>query len=114
MSGQLNDKDFDLASVTNPEENSGVAGGDLLLEFTDACLGDDADRLLTARQRLADELGPQAMIESAAIVATFSQMVRIADATGIPLDSVTQQASEGFREEIGLEEFGSAANTPRG
>jgi len=38
-------------------------------------------------------------------------MVRIADATGIPLDAPLELLSQDLRDELGLERFGSARNT---
>jgi len=40
-------------------------------------------------------------------------MVRIADATGIPLDAPLAVISAGMRAELGIDGFGSSANTPR-
>lgn len=110
MSGQLNQQDYDLASVTDSAKASGVEHGDLLLAFADAAMGEDSQLLSQARQALVEALGRDGMLAAAGIIATFNQMVRIADGTGIPLDSVIETATEDFRETIGLEAFGSAAN----
>ncbi len=40
-------------------------------------------------------------------------MVRIADATGTPLDAPVAMMATGLREELDLDRFGSASNTPR-
>jgi hypothetical protein len=42
----------------------------------------------------------------------FERMVRIADSTGIPLDPPVAVLSSGLREELGIDDFGSSANTP--
>jgi hypothetical protein len=39
-------------------------------------------------------------------------MVRIADATGIPLDAPVAALTEGMRRELGIDAFAAAAHTP--
>jgi len=75
-------------------------------------LGSDGDRLGQTRRRLQQELGPAALVDAAAIVATFEQMDRIADATGIPLDTVVDMVSQDVQAELGLAMFASSHNTP--
>ena len=41
----------------------------------------------------------------------FQRMVRIADGTGIPVDSRMNALTAGMREDLGIDRFGSAANT---
>ncbi len=61
---------------------------------------------------MAERLGDAAVADSAAIVATFQKMTRVADSTGIPLDAVTEMASRDLRDQLGVNEFASARNTP--
>ena len=61
---------------------------------------------------LRTALGPEAVVETAAVIATFSKMDRIADATGIPLDGPLALMTEELRDEIGIGRFASAENTP--
>ena len=49
---------------------------------------------------------------AAAVVGNFERMVRIADGSGIPLDTSMSVASATLREDLGIDAFGSAANTP--
>jgi len=91
---------------------SGIAHAEALLGFADgAVLGDEAT-LAAARQRLLDELGPEALVDAAAVVGNFERMTRIADATGIPLDAPVTAMTQDIRRGLGLDEFGSARNTP--
>jgi len=46
------------------------------------------------------------------VVANFERMVRIADATGIPLDTPLAVLAGGLSTDLGLQRYGSAANTP--
>jgi hypothetical protein len=113
VSGESQSEQYDLAALTDRSLDSGVPHGDLLLRFTDACLGGDEAELSNVRAEVYSELGNDGLVESACIVGTFNQMVRIADASGIPLDAPLDMATAGFRGEIGLEDYGSAVNTPK-
>ena len=77
-----------MALVTGDGDGSdgGVPHGALLIDFTEAVLTRDHPRLDTARQALLEAMGPEAVVDTACIVATFEGNDRIADATGIPLD----------------------------
>jgi hypothetical protein len=90
---------------------SGVPHGETLLAFAEAVVGEDEVVLAHARHRVLDELGPAALVDAAAIAANFERMVRIADSTGIPLDTVVHERTKDERAALRLDQFGSAANT---
>ena len=50
-------------------------------------------------------------MEAAATVATFSMLDRIANATGIPLETEMVKMSADFREGLGINNYYSAGNT---
>ena len=83
----------------------------MLIAFAEAVLGGAGDRLDATRSQLQQELGPAALVDAAAIVATFEQMDRIADASGIPLDGVVDMVSQDLQAELGLASFASSRNT---
>jgi len=90
---------------------SGVPHAAELLAFAEAVLGDDDAVLDVARKDLLEAVGSEAFVDAAGVVGNFQRMVRIADGTGIPLDAPMKVMSESLREEIGVGEFASAANT---
>ena len=90
--------------------DSGVAQGRLLTAFAEAAV-QRTDALPRLRRQIAEELGEQALVDAAGVVANFQRMVRIADGCGIPLDDFTKRASEEWRAPLGLHQFASAANT---
>jgi hypothetical protein len=104
--------EIDLTAAVNSHADSGIPNGTTLNTFAEAVLGSDDAALASARNTLCAELGPAGLVDSAAIVATFMQMDRIADATGIPLDTQVRDLTDGFRAELGLNDYGSAQNTP--
>ncbi len=114
MSAEISGETVGIQAVTagNEAPESGVAHGDLLVAFTEAAVGPDDAALEEARARLLEAMGPEALVDSAGVVGNFERMVRIADSTGIPLDKTTVLLSRDLRRELGVERFGSAANTP--
>ena len=113
-SGKLAGQPVDLRVVTDVDvaEASGVAEADALLAFTDALVAHDADALARARTGLLERLGPEGLVDTAAVASNFERMDRIADATGIPLDTPLAMMTEDLRGELHLDRFASAANTP--
>ncbi len=75
----------------------------LLVAFVDAALGVDGPALCEARSALLDALGPAALVDAAAIVASFNAVVKIADGTGIPLEPEKAAATESLRQGLGIE-----------
>jgi hypothetical protein len=112
VSGLSQGKQFDVTAATSGEGDSGVPDGALLIALVEAAMARDDAALADARRAVADTLGAAAVVEAAAIIGTFNQMVRIADSTGIALDAPLEMVSQRLREEIGVGAFGSSANTP--
>ena len=61
---------------------------------------DDVEHV--AREAVKDELGENAMVDAAAVIANFQRMVRIADSTGIPLGEGLEGFSAQTREQLGF------------
>lgn len=112
-SGKVTGDAFDMHVITEggTATPSGVAHGETLVAFAEAVIGEDESALAVAQQRVLDELGPEALVDAAAVASNFERMVRIADSTGIPLDDVVYERTAGERKELHLGRFGSAANT---
>jgi len=113
-SGQSSHEAVDLRAITDPEvaAKSGVAHAAELVAFADAVVGDDDTVLSDARERVRQALGPEGLVDAAAVAANFQRMVRIADSTGIPLDTPVNAMSGDIREDLDLASFGSSRNTP--
>ena len=79
--------------------------GRLLIAFAEAALGEDGGRLVEARDALAEAMGAAAMVDSAAVVAIFESAVRIADATGIPLEEPKAAQTAAIRAELGIDDY---------
>jgi hypothetical protein len=110
MTGQV----LDAKAVTDDAAaaGSGVAHAGTLLAFVDAAVTCDDEVLARARADVLAKLGPEELVDAAAVVGNFERMVRIADSTGIPLDAPLTALTEDIRAELGIDRFGSAVNTP--
>ena len=84
-----------------------VPGGALLIEYAEAFY-DAPDDLVDIRDRIEQELGAGAAVDAAAIVAIYDAVVKIADATGIPIEEQKAEMSEDIRKHLGINDFPSA------
>ena len=78
--------------------------------FANAVQIDPSD-LERTRGALEACVGLDGMLEAAATIAIFNGLVRVADGTGIQLDDGVVSASADYREDLGVNAFGGAANT---
>jgi hypothetical protein len=115
VSGELAGERYDLHAVTAGEAAApvGVPHERELIALAEAVVhGGDAE-LAAARAAALAALGPESFVAAVAVAGNFERMDRIADATGIPLDAPLDAISADMRAELGIDAFGSAANTPR-
>ena len=110
---ELTGGSIDFDGLTDPSctEIRGVPDSRELLQYTNACMGVERTAPETTRQALVDKMGSAAMVDAAGVISNFQRMVRIADATGIPSDGPMQAMSEDLREQLGINQYVSAANT---
>jgi hypothetical protein len=114
VSGELEGERYDLHGVTAGEAAApvGVPHERELIALAEAVVRGDEAELAEARRAALAALGPESFVAAAAVASNFERMVRIADATGIPLDTPLAAISADMRAELGIDAFGSAANTP--
>ena len=89
-----------------------MAHADELVALAEALVGDDDEALAEARRLALERIGPEAFVDAVAVASNFERMVRIADGTGIPLDTPVNLISEDVRDELNLGRFAAAAHTP--
>src|SRR3990172_9208331 len=112
VSSEISGAEVDVRAVTDAKVSSGVAHGEALVAFADALVAGGDRELERAREALLAALGPAGLVRAAAVAANFERMVRIADGTGIPLDAPVRLITAELRDELSLDAFRSAANTP--
>ena len=87
---------------------SGIPFGEELTAFAETLVeGSDQD-LDEKRQSVVDAMGVEAMVDAAGDASNFERMVRIADATGIPLGDGLEEFSAEVRLELGLDRMQTA------
>src|SRR5918996_4392324 len=113
-SGEATGQAFDLHAVTEgvATASSGVAHEEILLALVEAMVSDEEEALVTARTRVLEELGSEVLVDAIGVASNFERMVRIADATGIPLDSFLDAMTVDMRAELHLARFESTVNMP--
>ena len=100
-----------MASVLEGDATRvGVPQGEVLVEFGEAMLRGDAQRRGRARETLRAALGDGALVDAAAVVASFNAVVKVADASGIPLEDFKADATADLRAELGLEKLNHLAS----
>jgi len=102
-----------MMALTQPDVDSGVPDGDVLIAFSNAVLATDRAALDAARTALEDRMGPNALVEAAVTAANFSMVDRIANGIGIPMEAPFVKGTADFRADVGINDFLSARNTLR-
>jgi hypothetical protein len=113
-SGAISGRDVDVQAVTDDTAaaGSGVPYAALLLAFAEGVAGADDAALARARGAVLEALGPAALVDAAAVASNFERMVRVADATGTPLDPPLVMMTDGLRAALDLDRYAAATNTP--
>ena len=102
--------DIDAAVDSASKRDTGVPHGVALLRFATAAQT-ESDDLDDARAGLMAAVGENGVLEAAATVAVFNGLVRVADGTGIQLDDGVLADSADYRDRLGVNTYGGAANS---
>ena len=97
--------DYDLGLLTGAKGDGNIAHGALLVSFADAVIGTDDSKLADVRAEICATMGDAALVDAAAIAATFNAIDRVADATGIPLEDNKAESTADFRAALGINAF---------
>ena len=113
-SAEASGHSVDLSIITDADaaDSSRLPDAEVLLSFTDAVVRGSDDEVVHARARLLAAVGVDGLVDAAGAVGTFQCMDRIADSTGIPLDTPVAMLTEDLQQQLGLRKFASAGNTP--
>ena len=115
LSADITESDIDLQLINGDEtvSDGDIKYGTALMRFAEAVAGRNEEALTVARNTLLREAGEEVLVDAAAVAGNFQRMVRIADGTGIPIDQRMNALTAGMREDLGIDQFGSAANTAK-
>jgi hypothetical protein len=104
-SSKASGETYDLTVLTGGSRDGNIPYGALLVAFADAALGRDDARLAAVRSDIRAAMGDAALVDAAAIVATFNAIDRVADSTGIPIEDAKAEATADFRAALGINAF---------
>jgi hypothetical protein len=104
-SSKATSKNYDLTVLTGGSNDGNIRYGALLVAFADAVLGGDDARLADVRSEIRAKMGDAALVDAAAIVATFNAIDRVADSTGIQIEEAKAEATADFRAALGINAF---------
>jgi hypothetical protein len=104
-SSKAKGEDYDLRLLTGAAGDGNIPHGALLVSFAEAVLGRDEARLSAVRSGIRDRMGAAALVDAAAIVATFNAIDRVADSTGIPIEDGKAAATADVRAALGIDAF---------
>lgn len=93
--------------------DGGVAHGRLLVAFSEAVMLGDPDAITETRAALEAAIGAAGVVDTAAVIAMFNIVDRIADATGIPIDEPMGEFRYGVGEELGMMDLSPEARSAR-
>lgn len=107
-------KAYDLKVVTGAvRDDGGVPHGRLLIAFAEAVLGEGEPALAAVRASLHGAIGLAGLTDAAGVVGLFNAIDRVADATGISLETEKAKASADFRAALGVDQFDVGARVCR-
>lgn len=109
-SGEHTGHDYDLTNILGSDDDK-IPHAAALLAFADAFYAEDPAALRSARESLHTAIGSAAFVDAAGIVGVYDAVVRIADATGTPLEDYKVEISGDLRAELGIDDFPSARET---
>lgn len=90
-------------------DDAGIPHGAFLVRLADAVAHWRWDAAASLRKSGVDRIGAAATRDAILVAAGFNGITRVADATGIRLDSRTAAASVALRAELGIDAFAPAA-----
>ena len=107
VSSQAQNKEINLDVIIQgnaSSQDSLIPDSEVLVDFAEAIVDGNPLKIETTREVLTQQMCEQAMIEAAGVASNFQRMVRIADATGIPLGGFEEMSVE-IRRELELDDF---------
>ena len=104
-SSKTKGENYDLTLLTGTRGDGNIPHGALLVQFAEAVLGSDDERLAAIQSEIRAKMGDAALVDAAAIAATFNAIDRVADATGIPIEDNKAEMTADFRAALGINAF---------
>ncbi|MDE0335641.1 MAG: hypothetical protein OXI64_11825 [Defluviicoccus sp.] len=103
-SGEHYGENYSLDGVTG-DGDGGVPHGRQLIDFAEAVVGGAEAELERTRKALIAAIGEEGFVDAAGVVASFNAVVRIADATGIPVEPFKLEKTVEERAALGIDDW---------
>ncbi|MCY3885658.1 MAG: hypothetical protein OXG24_12185 [Gammaproteobacteria bacterium] len=113
VSSQSEGFDANLKAITEEDVDAGVPFSSLLRQLTEATIEMRWGDLATFRQEAIETIGRQSTVDALAVASGFNGIVRVADATGIPIDSYEDDVGKKLRSSIGIDDFHYSSKSSR-
>ena len=97
--------DLDVAAISDPSVPIGIPGGQELLFFVDAVMTETPNDLEGAQSAIINVLGPESLVDAAAVLGNFEMMNRVAEGSGIPVSVQAIERLSDTIEKLGLNSF---------
>ena len=97
--------DLNITGLVDPDVAIGVHGGDALLRFVETVLGRSETSLGDVHESIVSDLGPEALVDAAAVLGNFEMMNRVAEGSGIPIPQQAIEYEADMVEQLGLLEL---------
>ena len=78
-----------MSVIDGASGDGGVQHGKMLMDFVDATMSADIEKLDDTRTKLLDLIGEAGVVDAAAVMAMFQLNTRAADAAGITVEERT-------------------------
>ncbi len=112
-SGQQEQTEYDLNTVTRNQGDPGVRHGNHLRALTEAAIRGQWIELQDIRNKAEADMGAQLVVDALVVAAAFNGITRVADATGIPLDTNTANVTAEMRDSTGIAKFAYTEKSAR-
>ena len=97
--------------VTKRKNEGDTSKYDLLADFADVVISGDSNTINEHRNLISNHYGVECVVEASANIGLFSMLDRIANATGIVLETPMLEASKDFRHDLKINQYKSAKNS---
>ena len=103
-SGEVSEKLYNVMGVIG-DDAVGVEDEELLVAIADAVVAGDRAELAHVRAKAVYAIGAEKLVGAIGIASGFDGITKVANATGIPLDGKTQEATVSLRQQTGIDDY---------
>ena len=104
-SGLKTQTNFNVNAVTDGAATAGIENEATIRSLVDTFMAGDWQSLAAIRTQATKEIGIQAVADVLTVAAGFNGITRVANATGIPLDPSTAEATSEMRYSANINDF---------